>query len=60
MEISRDNGGVVDLDYEARAPYAFTGTVRTVVFDLAPRSHEEERRLHGSIAQAGLAHGASG
>ena len=26
MDIGRDNGGVVDLDYEDRAPYAFTGT----------------------------------
>ncbi|HEU4514121.1 MAG TPA: arylsulfatase [Nocardioidaceae bacterium] len=60
MDISRDNGGVVDLDYEDRAPYAFTGTVRNVVFDLAPHAHDEELTLHESTAQAALAHGAAG
>jgi arylsulfatase len=60
MDISRDNGGVVDLDYEDRAPYAFTGTVRNVVFDLAPHAHDQELTLHESTAQAALAHGAAG
>jgi len=48
MDIGRDNGGVVDLAYEDRAPYAFTGTVRNVVFDLAPlpTTHEDEKALH--------------
>jgi hypothetical protein len=36
MDISRDNGLVVDRDYEDRARYAFTGTVKEVVFDLKP------------------------
>ena len=30
MDMGRDNGGVVDLAYEDRAPYAFTGTVDKV------------------------------
>jgi arylsulfatase len=30
MDIGRDNGGVVDLAYEDRAPYAFTGTIGKV------------------------------
>lgn len=34
MDIGRDNGGVVDLAYEKKAPYAFTGKVRQVVFEL--------------------------
>jgi arylsulfatase len=34
MDISRDNGGVVDLAYEKKAPYAFTGKVKKVVFDV--------------------------
>ena len=34
MDIGRDNGLVVDLDYEDKAPYAFTGTVKEVIFDL--------------------------
>ncbi len=37
MDIGRDNGLVVDRDYEDEAPYAFTGTVKQVVFDLKPR-----------------------
>ena len=60
MDIGRDNGGVVDLDYEARAPYAFTGTVRNVVFDLKPAVIEDEEGLHRLAAQAGMAHGAAG
>ncbi|GAA3810656.1 arylsulfatase [Cellulomonas soli] len=60
LDIGRDNGGVVDLDYEDRAPYAFTGTVRQVVFDLAPGAHDAELDLHEATAQAALAHGAAG
>jgi arylsulfatase len=29
MDVGRDNGLVVALAYEDRAPYAFTGTVKT-------------------------------
>ena len=36
MDMGRDNGGVVDDAYEDKAPYAFTGTLRNVVFDLKP------------------------
>jgi hypothetical protein len=46
MDIGRDNGLVVDLDYEDKAPYAFTGTVKNVVFDLKPATHGEEKVLH--------------
>jgi len=60
MDIGRDNGGVVDLDYEDKAPYAFTGTVRNVVFDLAPHAHDVEVDLHEAMSQAALAHGAAG
>ena len=60
MDIGRDNGGVVDLDYEDRAPYAFTGTVHDVVFDLAPHAHDDEVSIHEATTQAALAHGASG
>ena len=34
MDIGRDNGLVVDRAYEDKAPFAFTGTVKRVVFDL--------------------------
>lgn len=60
MDVSRDNGLVVDLDYEDRAPYAFTGTVRQVVFDLKPVLHQDQRSLHEMSQHAGLAHGVAG
>ena len=60
MDMGRDNGGVVDLDYEDRAPYAFTGTVRNVVFDLKPTPIEDQQGLHEAVAQAAVAHGAAG
>lgn len=60
MDVGRDNGGVVDLDYEGRAPYAFTGTVHDVVFDLAPLDHDVDLALHEVMAQTALAHGAAG
>jgi len=60
MDISRDNGGVVDLAYEDRAPYAFTGTVKKVVFDLKPTHHESELELHGHDAMQSVGAGAAG
>ena len=60
MDIGRDNGGVVDLDYEDKAPYAFSGTVNKVVFDLKPHALEAEEELHRADSQAGMAHGAAG
>jgi arylsulfatase len=62
MDIGRDNGGVVDLAYEDRAPYAFTGTVKQVVFDLAPKpiSHEDEKALHQHHSQQTVAAGIAG
>jgi arylsulfatase A-like enzyme/uncharacterized membrane protein len=59
MDVGRDNGLVVDRSYEEKAPYAFTGEVRRVVFDLKPAPHEDERSLHEAAQQAGLAHGAA-
>ncbi len=43
MDVSRDNGLVVDLAYEDKAPYPFTGTVKKVVFDLKPGTHDNEK-----------------
>jgi arylsulfatase A-like enzyme/uncharacterized membrane protein len=61
MDIGRDNGGVVDLAYEDKAPYAFTGTVKNVVFDLKPAtSHDDDKELHAVTQQAGVAHGVAG
>jgi len=60
MDIGRDNGLVVDLDYEDRAPYAFTGTVKKVVFDLKPSTHEDEKALHEHAQMHGIGQGAAG
>ena len=58
MDISRDNGLVVDLDYEDKAPYPFTGTVKKVVFDLKPAtSHEDDKALHEHASVHAVAHG---
>jgi arylsulfatase len=59
-DIGRDNGGVVDLAYEDKAPYAFTGTVKQVVFDLKPTHHEAEKDLHEHQAMQSVGQGAAG
>jgi hypothetical protein len=60
MDIGRDNGMVVDLAYEDKAPYAFTGTVKKVVFDLKPATHEDEKALHEHAQMHGIGQGAAG
>ncbi len=60
MDIGRDNGLVVDLDYEDKAPYAFTGTVKEVVFDLAPATHQDQISLHQHAAHHAVAAGVAG
>jgi arylsulfatase len=37
MDIGKDNGEVVSRTYEAKSPFALTGKIVKVVFDLAPR-----------------------
>jgi hypothetical protein len=49
MDIGRDNGLVVDRGYEDKAPYAFTGTVIDVVFDLKPVHLEAEKALRARV-----------
>jgi hypothetical protein len=65
MDIHRDNGGVVDLAYEYKAPYAFSGAVQRVVFDLRPGTQNDAKQEHGHVLraaaqQAGVAHGVAG
>jgi arylsulfatase len=60
MDIGRDNGLVVDRDYEKKAPYPFTGTVKEVVFDLKPAHHEAEMALHTHAAIQAVGQGAAG
>ncbi len=43
MDIGRDNGLPVDRDYADRSPFAFTGTIRKVVFDVNPILTEADR-----------------
>ena len=60
MDIGRDNGGVVDLRYEDRKPFAFTGTIKKVVFDVKPHpSAEDEHELHAAAHHGHAAHGLS-
>ena len=59
MDIGRDNGLPVDRAYAAKAPYPFTGTVKKVVFDLKPGSHDDEKALHEAGAHVATAHGIS-
>jgi len=60
MDIGRDNGGVVDLTYEDRKPFAFTGTVKKVVFDIQPHhSAQDELDLHAAAHQGHAAHALS-
>jgi arylsulfatase len=60
MDMGRDNGGVVDDAYEDKAPYAFTGTLRKVVFDLKPTSTQDEQALHEHAAVQAVGAGAAG
>jgi arylsulfatase len=60
MDIGRDNGLVVDLAYEEDAPYAFSGSVKRVVFDLKPAPHGTERELHEHAAVQSVGAGAAG
>jgi hypothetical protein len=60
MDMGRDNGLVVDLDYEDKAPYAFTGTLKQVTFDLKPAgTHDQEKALHEHASIHAVAHGVS-
>ena len=60
LDIGRDNGLVVDRSYADKAPFAFTGTVRKVVFDVAPHlDAEDEHALHEHASQAHTVRGIS-
>jgi arylsulfatase A-like enzyme len=58
MDIGRDNGLPVDRNYADKSPFAFTGRVKKVVFDVNPHlavEHEEELHEHLEQALAGHA-----
>ena len=60
LDIGRDNGMTVDPAYRDKAPYAFTGTVKKVVFDLKPAPHEDEKALHADAQRTSGAAALSG
>jgi arylsulfatase len=58
MDIGRDNGMPVDRSYADKSPFAFTGAVKKVVFDINPHQtdeHEQELHEHAQQALAGHA-----
>src|SRR5947208_15787497 len=58
MDVGRDNGLVVDRSYVDKAPFAFTGTVKKVVFDVAPHlDANDEHALHEHASQADTVRG---
>ena len=56
----RDNGGVIDLLYEGRAPHAFAGTVKKVTLDLMPAHNEADKALHEHEQAQGIGAEAAG
>lgn len=56
MDIGRDNGAPVDRSYADKSPFAFTGTVKKVVFDVNPHLDEHERELHEHAQQTLAGH----
>lgn len=60
LDVGRDNGLVVDRDYEDKAPYAFTGTVKEVIFDLQPVASDAEKALHEHASVQAVGQGAAG
>jgi hypothetical protein len=59
MDIGRDNGLPVDRRYADKSPFAFTGTLKKVVFDINPHLDEDEQALHEHAHQSLAAHGMS-
>ena len=58
MDIGRDNGMPVDRSYTDKSPFAFTGQVKKVVFDVNPHlteEHEQELHEHAHQTLAGHA-----
>jgi hypothetical protein len=57
MDIGRDNGMPFDRSYADKSPFAFTGTVKSVVFDVHPHAEDEhEQELHEHVHPALAAH----
>ena len=60
LDVGCDNGLVVDRNYLDRAPFAFTGTIKKVVFDVAPHANPaDEHALHEHAQQSHTVRGVS-
>jgi arylsulfatase len=60
MDIGQDNGGVVDLSYEARKPFPFSGIIKKVIFDIKPHQlTDDEDELHAAAHHGHTAHALS-
>jgi len=46
MDIGRDNGEVVDPRYQAKAPFAFSGTIKQVTFDIRHPGQPHREKIH--------------
>jgi arylsulfatase len=58
MDIGRDNGLPVDLSYADKLPFAFTGTVKRVIFDIPqPTDRPTAEALHREAVQSALTRG---
>jgi arylsulfatase len=61
MDIGRDNGLPVDRRYADRSPFAFTGQIHQVTFDLQPHlTVQDEEAMHQSHHHGLVAQGLSG
>ncbi len=57
MDIGRDNGMPVDRSYADKSPFAFTGEVKKVIFDVNPHlTGANEEELHEHLHQALAVH----
>jgi len=57
LDIGRDNGLPVDRSYADRSPFAFTGTIEKVVFDVNPHlTDQDEQELHEHAQQSLAGH----
>ena len=61
LDVGCDNGLVVDRNYADKAPFAFTGTVKKVIFDVAPHfDPDDELAMHAHANQSDTARGIAG
>ena len=61
LDVGCDNGLVVDRNYVDKAPFAFTGTVKKVVFDVAPHfDADDELAMHAHANQSDTVRGIAG